>query len=153
MLAKTGVHYYSGDNVSLGTACGKYFRVSTLSIIDPGDSDIIRSAPTESKDWINTIIIIMGCGFYIYYCPSPYGVGGVYEWLFEIAKRRTWWSSASVLVSLASMLRKTKQPGGDIAGDWSTTGTFLRKPAGGWLHEDRELKNGLCVNYSVQVQY
>ena len=50
MLAKTGVHYYSGDNVALGTACGKYFRVSTLSIIDPGDSDIIRSAPTESKD-------------------------------------------------------------------------------------------------------
>lgn len=48
MLAKTGVHYYSGDNVSLGTACGKYFRVSTLSIIDPGDSDIIRSAPTEA---------------------------------------------------------------------------------------------------------
>ena len=49
MLAKTGVHYYSGDNVALGTACGKYFRVSTLSIIDPGDSDIIRSAP-ETKD-------------------------------------------------------------------------------------------------------
>ncbi len=48
MLAKTGVHYYSGDNVSLGTACGKYFRVSTVSIIDPGDSDIIRSAPTEA---------------------------------------------------------------------------------------------------------
>ena len=45
MLAKTGVHYYSGDNNSLGTACGKYFRVSTLSIIDPGDSDIIRTMP------------------------------------------------------------------------------------------------------------
>lgn len=47
MLAKTGVHYYSGDNVDLGTACGKYFRVSTLSIIDPGDSDIIRSMPEQ----------------------------------------------------------------------------------------------------------
>ena len=49
MLAKTGVHYYSGDNVDLGTACGKYFRVGTLSIIDPGDSDIIRSqtAPAD----------------------------------------------------------------------------------------------------------
>ena len=47
MLAKTGVHYYSGDNVDLGTACGKYFRVSTLSIIDPGDSDIIRSMPDQ----------------------------------------------------------------------------------------------------------
>ncbi|CAI8004423.1 60S ribosomal protein L30, partial [Geodia barretti] len=47
MLAKTGVHYYSGDNVDLGTACGKYFRVSTLSIVDPGDSDIIRSMPDQ----------------------------------------------------------------------------------------------------------
>lgn len=47
MLAKTGVHYYSGDNVDLGTACGKYFRVSTLSIVDPGDSDIIRSMPEQ----------------------------------------------------------------------------------------------------------
>ena len=47
MLAKTGVHYYSGDNIALGTACGKYFRVSTLAIIDPGDSDIIRTMPSE----------------------------------------------------------------------------------------------------------
>lgn len=45
MLAKTGVHHYSGDNSDLGTACGKYFRVSVLSITDPGDSDIIRSMP------------------------------------------------------------------------------------------------------------
>ncbi|XP_021109843.1 60S ribosomal protein L30-like [Heterocephalus glaber] len=43
MLAKTGVHHYSGNNVELGTACGKYYRVCTLAIIDPGDSDIIRS--------------------------------------------------------------------------------------------------------------
>merc|ERR1712105_515659 len=28
MLAKTGVHHYVGDNNELGTACGKYFRVS-----------------------------------------------------------------------------------------------------------------------------
>lgn len=49
MLAKTGVHYYSGDNVDLGTACGKYFRVSTLSIVDPGDSDIIRSMPDQQQ--------------------------------------------------------------------------------------------------------
>ena len=45
MLAKTGVHHYSGNNIELGTACGKYFRVATLSITDPGDSDIIRSMP------------------------------------------------------------------------------------------------------------
>jgi ribosomal protein L30E len=45
MLAKTGVHHYTGNNIELGTACGKYFRVCTLSITDPGDSDIIRSMP------------------------------------------------------------------------------------------------------------
>lgn len=43
MLSKTGVHHYSGNNVDLGTACGKYFRVSVLAITDPGDSDIIKS--------------------------------------------------------------------------------------------------------------
>jgi len=26
------------DNVDLGTACGKYFRVSCLSIVDPGNT-------------------------------------------------------------------------------------------------------------------
>merc|ERR1739845_261250 len=30
MLAKTGVVHYSGNNIDLGTACGKYFRVSVL---------------------------------------------------------------------------------------------------------------------------
>jgi len=45
MLAKTGVHHYAGNNTDLGTACGKYFRVSVLSITDPGDSDIIRTVP------------------------------------------------------------------------------------------------------------
>ncbi|XP_071541972.1 large ribosomal subunit protein eL30 isoform X2 [Panulirus ornatus] len=47
MLAKTGVHHYSGNNIELGTACGKYFRVGSLAITDPGDSDIIRTMPTE----------------------------------------------------------------------------------------------------------
>ena len=49
MLAKTGVHHYTGNNIELGTACGKYFRVSVLSITDPGDSDIIRSMPAEQQ--------------------------------------------------------------------------------------------------------
>ncbi|VDM44652.1 unnamed protein product [Toxocara canis] len=48
MLAKAGVHHYNGNNIELGTACGKLFRVCTMSIIDPGDSDIIRSMPSES---------------------------------------------------------------------------------------------------------
>ena len=48
MLAKTGVHHYAGNNADLGTACGKFFRVSCLSITDPGDSDIIRHMPKEA---------------------------------------------------------------------------------------------------------
>ena len=36
MLAKTGVHHFHGDNNELGTACGRYYRVSCLSITDPG---------------------------------------------------------------------------------------------------------------------
>ncbi|XP_005181001.1 large ribosomal subunit protein eL30-like [Musca domestica] len=43
MLAKTEVQHYSGTNIDLGTACGKYFRVCTMSITDAGDSDIIRT--------------------------------------------------------------------------------------------------------------
>ena len=46
MLAKTNVHHFSGNNVELGTACGKLFRTCVMSIIDPGDSDIIRSLPS-----------------------------------------------------------------------------------------------------------
>lgn len=46
MLSKVGVHEYQGNNIELGTACGKLFRVSMLSITDPGDSDIIRGGTT-----------------------------------------------------------------------------------------------------------
>merc|ERR1712150_269613 len=41
MLAKSAVHHYTGDNTSLGTACGKLFNCSVLTIIDGGDSDIL----------------------------------------------------------------------------------------------------------------
>lgn len=47
MLAKTGVHHYSGNNHDLGTSCGRYFRVSVMAITDPGDSDIIKAMPTD----------------------------------------------------------------------------------------------------------
>eukprot|EP00457_Paulinella_chromatophora_P020547 gb/GEZN01022616.1/.p1 GENE.gb/GEZN01022616.1/~~gb/GEZN01022616.1/.p1 ORF type:complete len:113 (-),score=25.06 gb/GEZN01022616.1/:205-543(-) len=50
MLAKTGVHHYTGNNTDLGTACGKFFRVSCLSITDPGDSDIIRHMPGAKEE-------------------------------------------------------------------------------------------------------
>jgi large subunit ribosomal protein L30e len=46
MLAKTNVHHFTGNNVELGTACGKLFRTGVMSIIDPGDSDIIRTLPS-----------------------------------------------------------------------------------------------------------
>merc|ERR1739841_398492 len=49
MLAKTGVHHIKGNNVELGTACGQYFRVGTLVITDGGDSDIIKSMPTNDQ--------------------------------------------------------------------------------------------------------
>merc|ERR1711910_298660 len=47
MLSKTGVHHYTGNNIELGTACGKYFRAGCLCITDPGDSDIIKTAQGE----------------------------------------------------------------------------------------------------------
>merc|ERR1712046_81611 len=48
MLAKTAVHHYSGNNITLGTACGKMFRTSVLSITDVGDSDIMKSVPENA---------------------------------------------------------------------------------------------------------
>jgi large subunit ribosomal protein L30e len=41
MLAKCTVHHYVGTNNDLGTACGKFFRVSMLAVTDVGDSDIL----------------------------------------------------------------------------------------------------------------
>ncbi|ORY90016.1 60S ribosomal protein [Syncephalastrum racemosum] len=43
MLSKTGVHHYNGNNIDLGTACGKLHRAGVLSIIDGGDSDILST--------------------------------------------------------------------------------------------------------------
>ncbi|KAI3382038.1 hypothetical protein SNEBB_005937 [Seison nebaliae] len=48
MMSKSGVHYYSGNNIELGTACGKFFRVGTLAILDPGNSDIISKVLKEA---------------------------------------------------------------------------------------------------------
>lgn len=42
MLAKsTPIVKYPGNNIDLGTACGKYFRVSCLAVTAAGDSDIL----------------------------------------------------------------------------------------------------------------
>ncbi|KNG89473.1 hypothetical protein ANOM_002257 [Aspergillus nomiae NRRL 13137] len=43
MLAKAPVHHFSGNNIELGTACGKLFRTSTMTVLDAGDSDILSS--------------------------------------------------------------------------------------------------------------
>ncbi|XP_021071757.1 60S ribosomal protein L30-like [Mus pahari] len=50
MWTKTGVHHYSGNNIELGTGCGKYYSACPLAVIDPGDSDIIRSMPEQSGE-------------------------------------------------------------------------------------------------------
>eukprot|EP00938_MAST-03A_sp_MAST-3A-sp1_P000842 g842.t1 len=44
MLSKTPVHHFNGNNIALGTACGKYFRVSMMTVTDVGDSDILKQA-------------------------------------------------------------------------------------------------------------
>merc|ERR1711865_56733 len=44
MLSKCSVHHYTGTNNDLGTACGKFFRISCMSILDAGDSDILRTS-------------------------------------------------------------------------------------------------------------
>ena len=42
-LCGSAVHNFEGNNLELGTACGKLFAVSTLIISDPGDSDILET--------------------------------------------------------------------------------------------------------------
>lgn len=42
LLAKCQVHHYSGNNSDLGTACGKFYRVSMVAVTNQGDSDILK---------------------------------------------------------------------------------------------------------------
>jgi len=42
LLANTNVYQYVGNNIDLGSACGRYHRVAVLGISDPGDSDILN---------------------------------------------------------------------------------------------------------------
>ena len=42
VLANTFIYHYTGNNIDLGSACGKYHRVAILGILDPGDSDILN---------------------------------------------------------------------------------------------------------------
>ena len=42
VLSNTHIYNYNLNNIDLGYACWKYYRVSILGILDPGDSDILN---------------------------------------------------------------------------------------------------------------
>ncbi|XP_045869534.1 60S ribosomal protein L30-like [Meles meles] len=50
MLAKTGVHRYSGGSTELGIENGKYRGVCPLPLIARSDSRIIRSMPGQTDE-------------------------------------------------------------------------------------------------------
>ncbi len=41
-LSKIPIIIYNGTNIDLGVVCGKPFKVSALTVRDPGDSDILK---------------------------------------------------------------------------------------------------------------
>nr|CAG4708792.1 unnamed protein product [Naegleria fowleri] len=43
MLSHADIYFYPGNNVELGTACGRYHSVGVMSVLEAGDSDIIRA--------------------------------------------------------------------------------------------------------------
>ena len=42
VLSNTHIYHYTGNNIDLGSACGKYHRVAILGILDPGDPYILN---------------------------------------------------------------------------------------------------------------
>lgn len=49
MLGRIPVIHYQGTNNDLGRACGKLFAGSVMSIIDAGDSDILKVIEERKK--------------------------------------------------------------------------------------------------------
>jgi large subunit ribosomal protein L30e len=47
-LSNIPVTIYKGTNIDLGGVCGKPFKVSALTIREPGDSDILKLAEAEN---------------------------------------------------------------------------------------------------------
>ena len=47
-LSNIPVTIYKGTNIDLGAVCGKPFKVSALTIREPGDSDILKLAEAEN---------------------------------------------------------------------------------------------------------
>ncbi|MCX6778495.1 MAG: 50S ribosomal protein L30e [Candidatus Micrarchaeota archaeon] len=41
-LSGTGVYEFGGTSVELGALCGKPFPVTVMSVMEPGDSDILQ---------------------------------------------------------------------------------------------------------------
>lgn len=58
MLAKAGVYHYNGNNIGLGTACGKYFRVSSLAITDPGSCSF---SSLYVANLVFIVLLILSC--------------------------------------------------------------------------------------------
>ena len=49
MLGRIPVIHYEGANTELGRACGKLYAGSVLSVIDPGDSDLLKVIEDKRK--------------------------------------------------------------------------------------------------------
>jgi large subunit ribosomal protein L30e len=49
MLSHCEILAFDGDNVDLGTACGKYFRSSVIAIIDAGESEILEMIKNKKE--------------------------------------------------------------------------------------------------------
>ena len=47
-LSSIPVTVYKGTRIDLGAVCGKPFKVSALTIREPGDSDILKIAEAEN---------------------------------------------------------------------------------------------------------
>ena len=50
MVGKIKIIEYNGTNTDLGSACGRLFRLSCLSINEPGDSDILQEKKSKRND-------------------------------------------------------------------------------------------------------
>ena len=49
-------------------------------------------------------------------------------------------------------MKSVKGVKGKEAMPWTSTGSFIKKPTTGWLHNDRDLMNGSTITYSVRVR-
>lgn len=47
-LSNIPVTIYKGTSIDLGAVCGKPFKVSAITIREPGDSDILKLAEAEN---------------------------------------------------------------------------------------------------------